>query len=206
MERRIRFDIDPQQYQATPCLDRFPVLLLNRRSVAHTMRLVPLEHSATAWIRYRCETSCRVQIDYATLEAIWSRCGRYLALLCFACANEQEPSKIALIDFETSALRWVPVTYPCASFIGFEAGWLDFSYLLPPNREGRRIARHVALTGTDHQIEQLQSPDQGKSQPRKALGLMQRSTHNCLRLPSAQSHAQRKAPQPDRGGAAVCAG
>lgn len=84
---------------------------------------------AEAWHGYRLQTSCGVDPGLVAHEAIWSDCGRYLALVGFAHAPEV-PHEIRIIDFDTATLRRLPGYYALPSFIWFDAQGLDFSHIV----------------------------------------------------------------------------
>ncbi|GAB2893636.1 hypothetical protein GCM10027046_23280 [Uliginosibacterium flavum] len=84
---------------------------------------------AEAWHGYRLQTSCGVDPGLVAHEAIWSDCGRYLAVLGFAHAPEV-PHEIRIIDFDTSTLRRLPGNYALPSFNWFDAQKLDFSHII----------------------------------------------------------------------------
>jgi len=84
---------------------------------------------AEAWHGYLLQTSCGVDPGLVAHEAIWSACGRYLAVVGFAHAPEL-PHEIRIIDFDTATLRRLPGTYVLPSFIWFDAQMLDFSHIV----------------------------------------------------------------------------
>ncbi|MDP5239065.1 hypothetical protein Q9Q94_05955 [Uliginosibacterium sp. 31-16] len=106
--------------------------LINRARPENTARFfhdVSNGLDAEAWHGYRLQTSCGVDPGLVAHEAIWSDCGRYLAVVGFAHAPEV-PHEIRIIDFDTSTLRRLSGYYALPSFIWFDAHKLDFSHIV----------------------------------------------------------------------------
>lgn len=81
------------------------------------------------YLPYRLTTSCGVQLDYMTLGAIWSHCGRYLAVVHYANAPDV-PHAISVIDFETAGVKALPNTYALPSFIWFDRDMLELTHIV----------------------------------------------------------------------------
>lgn len=108
------------------------VELINRARPEHTARFFHEFGNgphAEAWHGYRLQTSCGLDPGLVAHEAIWSACGRYLAVIGFAHAPEV-PHEIRIIDFDTSTLRRLPGYYALPSFNWFDAQMLDFSHIV----------------------------------------------------------------------------
>jgi hypothetical protein len=85
-----------------------------------------------AYSSYQLATSCGVTLGNVLHEAIWSHCGRYLAVVHF----EQPPlvpHKIAMIDFKTATVKELAGSYALPSFIWFDAKMLDFTHVIGIN-------------------------------------------------------------------------
>jgi hypothetical protein len=78
---------------------------------------------------YTCTTSCGLTLENIIHEAIWSHCGRYLAVVHFE-SPPQVPCRISIVDFESATVKAIPGTYALPSFIWFDDAMLDFSHLV----------------------------------------------------------------------------
>jgi len=83
----------------------------------------------TLYLPYRLTTSCGVQIESVTLEAIWSNCGRYLAVVHYA-NQPQVPHRISIIDFVSATVQVVPNDYLLPSFIWFDKTMLELTHIV----------------------------------------------------------------------------
>lgn len=81
------------------------------------------------YLPYTLTTSCGVQLEYMTLEAIWSHCGRYLAVVHYE-ASPKVPHRISVIDFETASVKVLPNIYALPSFIWFDRDMLELTHIV----------------------------------------------------------------------------
>lgn len=104
--------------------------LINRTQPDQWACLTPVAEldKTQPYARFRCQTACGVDPGEVLAESIWSRCGRYLAVVP-AAVPPAVPDTIRIIDTETATQRDLPGRYACPSFIWFESDLLDFSCL-----------------------------------------------------------------------------
>jgi hypothetical protein len=128
-------DLDVMRYTGLMRLGT-NILLVNRANSQHTASLKqekPFYQSPnSAYASYTLTTSCGITLENVLHEAIWSRCGRYLAVVHF----EQQPlvpHKISIIDFNTAIIKNITGSYALPSFIWFDKNMLDFTHLIGIN-------------------------------------------------------------------------
>lgn len=78
---------------------------------------------------YQLNTSCGITLENVLHEAIWSHCGRYLAVVYFE-RPPKVPHKISIIDFETACVKEIAGGYALPSFIWFDKNSLDITHLV----------------------------------------------------------------------------
>jgi hypothetical protein len=81
------------------------------------------------YLPYTLTTSCGVQLEHMTLEAIWSHCGRYLAVVHYEVSPEV-PHRISVIDVEAASVKTLPNTYALPSFIWFDRDMLELTHIV----------------------------------------------------------------------------
>ncbi|MEQ1529608.1 MAG: hypothetical protein ABL925_09845, partial [Methylococcales bacterium] len=110
------------------------IQILNRASSANWAKLSPVggKEVGKHYRAYTLKTSCGVTLADVTHEAIWSHCGRYLAVVFFE-FPPQVPHRIAIVDFETAGILELAGIYALPSFIWFDKTMLEFSHVLGVN-------------------------------------------------------------------------
>lgn len=105
--------------------------LVNRTNPKYQARLVYQNESNIegGYSAYQLTTSCGVTLENVLQEAIWSHCGRYLAVVHFE-HPPLVPHKISIIDFETSTIKKIAGSYALPSFIWFDTDMLDFTHVV----------------------------------------------------------------------------
>ena len=86
-------------------------------------------------------------------EAIWSHCGRYLAVVHFE-HPPLVPHKISIIDFKTASIQAIAGSYALPSFIWFDENGLDFTHLIGVDEE-----LNFGPDRTDHESQKLRLTD-----------------------------------------------
>jgi hypothetical protein len=81
------------------------------------------------YLPYTLTTSCGIRLEHMTLEAIWSHCGRYLAVVHYEAAPDV-PHRISVIDVETANVKALPNTYALPSFIWFDRNMLELTHIV----------------------------------------------------------------------------
>lgn len=107
---------------------------IQRPSRAHSQNMAEWQCASamaddTLYLPYTLTTSCGVQLESMTLEAVWSHCGRYLAVVHYQ-ATPHVPHKISVIDFETASVKALPNTYALPSFIWFDHDMLELTHIV----------------------------------------------------------------------------
>lgn len=124
IEQHVEYIIDLPKYselrEPRKCTE---INLVNRVNPAHWAQLL-CRNAA-----YTCTTSCGLTLENIIHEAIWSHCGRYLAVVHFE-SPPQVPCRISIVDFETATIKAIPGTYALPSFIWFDEAMLDFSHIV----------------------------------------------------------------------------
>jgi hypothetical protein len=132
--------------------------LVNRANTKHEANFIyQSETNATnekgGYSGYQLTTSCGITLENVLHEAIWSHCGRYLAVVYF----EQPPlvpHKIAIIDFKMATIKELAGSYALPSFIWFDAKMLDFTHLI-----GVDERLNFGPNRTDHESLKLRTSD-----------------------------------------------
>jgi len=68
-------------------------------------------------------------IENVLHEAIWSHCGRYLAIVYFE-SPPLVPHRIAIIDFAAATIQQLKGSFALPSFIWFDANLVQFSHVV----------------------------------------------------------------------------
>lgn len=135
VERHMQYLVDlpkfSQEQSMRLCTE---VQIVNRANINNSAKLNPVsgKNVGAHYSAYTLTTSCGIRLQDVTHEAIWSQCGRYLAVVLFD-APQKVPYRIAIIDFETATIRELPENYALPSFIWFDKNMLEFSYLIGVN-------------------------------------------------------------------------
>jgi hypothetical protein len=110
------------------------VQILNRSNPEFLAKLSPVsgKNAGTHYSAYTLTTSCGITLQDVTHEAIWSHCGRYLAVVFFE-APPKVPHRIAIIDFKTAKVKALPANYALPSFIWFDKEMLEFTHVIGVN-------------------------------------------------------------------------
>ncbi len=134
IERHVRYEIDLTRYAFDQCLPTSSTMILvNRANPTNTAKLtVTVFDKDMPYAAYQCITSCGVDVGLVTEEAVWSYCGRYLAVVAFA-PQPDVPTKIKIIDFKTTDVFELPGTYALPSLIWFDGSMLEFTHVVAIN-------------------------------------------------------------------------
>jgi hypothetical protein len=156
IQRQIEYNIDLNKYSDRADLRRsVSINLVNRTNAKHSASLECRSelHINGEYAGYSCNTSCGIVLDAIIHEAIWSRCGRYLAVVYFE-SPPKVPSQIALIDFETAHVRNIPGSYALPSFIWFDDAMLQFTHMVGVSESITRMPGN-----NDEKILRLSEPE-----------------------------------------------
>ena len=132
IKRYFEYRIDLSQFSQTKNLKNCVTInLVNRGNANNSARLMYANQTNThgGYSSYQLTTSCNISIENVIHEAIWSYCGRYLAVVRF----EQPPlvpHKISIIDFKTATINTLANSYALPSFIWFDENALDFTHII----------------------------------------------------------------------------
>jgi hypothetical protein len=134
-QRFIEYKIDLAKFSRTKQLNNCVAInLVNRGNPKHQASLI--YHNETniegGYSAYKLSTSCGIALENVIHEAIWSHCGRYLAVISFE-RPPLLPHKISIIDFKKSSMIELAGSYALPSFIWFDADMLDFTHLIGIN-------------------------------------------------------------------------
>ena len=108
--------------------------IVNRANPKHSAILNPIHDKNVGgqYGAYTLTSSCGITLQEVTHEAIWSHCGRYLALVYFA-APPLVPHQIVIVDFESASIKTLPASYALPSFIWFDETMLELSEVIGVN-------------------------------------------------------------------------
>jgi hypothetical protein len=164
IQRHYRYTIDLDKYFFVRALHLATrIELLNSVSSANT---AVFEHQwrddGVDYSQYRCTTSCGVDPGPVTHEAIWSHCGRYLAVVVFE-PKPAVPHRIRIIDFKTASIRDVPGSFALPNFMWFDEHMLDLTHLVGieesitfgPGRAEQRTLRLTDANSTESPYDLL---------------------------------------------------
>jgi hypothetical protein len=132
IERHVEYLVDLAKYRALGELRNCTEInLVNRANPAHRAQLVCHNdlHVGRLYAAYTCTTSCGLTLENVIHEAIWSHCGRYLAVVHFE-LPPQVPCRISIVDFASASVKAIPGVYALPSFIWFDDGKLQFTHLV----------------------------------------------------------------------------
>jgi hypothetical protein len=131
-QRFIEYKVDLTKYFASKVLKSCTTIyLLNRGKASYSASLSYANQSIEpgGYSCYRLTTSCGIALENVIHEAIWSHCGRYLAVVQFE-VPPQVPHKISIIDFKNATVKAIAGIYALPSFIWFDETILDFTHLV----------------------------------------------------------------------------
>jgi hypothetical protein len=132
VEQHVEYIIDLPKYsklrEPRNCTE---IKLVNRANPAHQAQLVYHGdlHVGRLYAAYTCTTSCGLTLENVIHEAIWSHCGRYLAVVYFE-LPPQVPCRISIVDFATATVKAIPGIYALPSFIWFDERMLQFTHVV----------------------------------------------------------------------------
>lgn len=132
IQRKIVYKIDLDKFSHTKDLkNSVRINLVNRGNPKHHASLLFQNDTNIegAYSCYQLSTSCGVKLERVVHEAIWSHCGRYLAVVHY----EQPPlvpHRIVIIDFETATIKTITCSYALPSFIWFDENILDLTHVV----------------------------------------------------------------------------
>jgi len=157
IERHVEYLIDLPKYRALGELRNCTeIRLVNRANPAHQAQLVCHngQHVAGLYAAYTCTTSCGLTLENVIHEAIWSHCGRYLAVVHFE-SPPQVPCCISIVDFACATIKDIPGTYALPSFIWFEENMLQFTHVVGRQESitfgpGKFESKILRLTNPEH--------------------------------------------------------
>ncbi|MDD2368701.1 MAG: hypothetical protein PHQ90_05310 [Sulfuricurvum sp.] len=158
VEQHVEYIIDLPKYSEMQdprnCTE---IKLINRANPAYKAQLVYQNdlHVGRLYAAYTCITSCGLTLENVIHEAIWSHCGRYLAVVHFE-SPPKVPSKISIIDFETVSVRDIPGSYALPSFIWFDGNMLQFTHVVGLEESitygpGKFESKMMRLTELEHE-------------------------------------------------------
>lgn len=130
--RQLNYKIDLQKLSYVKKLKLCTQIhLINRGNVKHTASLVYQgeENTNGGYSSYRLITSYGAVIENVIHEAIWSCCGRYLAVVQFE-HPPGIPKCISIIDFETGNIKKIDGIYALPSLIWFDKSMLQFTHIV----------------------------------------------------------------------------
>jgi hypothetical protein len=159
IERYFDYKIDLDKLSYVKNLKNCVIIsLINRSQPQHqaTFTYQNETNEKGGYSRYELTTSCGITLQSVLHEAIWSHCGRYLAVVYFE-HPPLLPHKISIIDFKTATVKQLASSYALPSFIWFDAKMLDFTHLIGvtehlnfgPNRYDDETA-HIRITDVEH--------------------------------------------------------
>jgi hypothetical protein len=157
VNRHVEYIIDMPKYsklrEPRNCTE---INLVNRAHPDHQAQLVYHSnlHVGRLYAAYTCTTSCGLTLENVIHEAIWSHCGRYLAVVNFE-SQPQVPCRISIIDFETATIKVIPGTYSLPNFIWFDDTMLQFTHVIGIRESivfgpGNHDSKTLRLTDTEH--------------------------------------------------------
>ena len=132
IQRWVDYDIDLPAFSALNNIAAATIIHpVNRGDARHTAHLTPRRDAAGAIERgaYALTTRCGVTLEPVSHEAIWSHCGRYLAVVRYE-PPPQVPHRIVIIDFAGVTCTELSGGYAVPSFIWFDADMLAFAHLI----------------------------------------------------------------------------
>lgn len=156
IKRYVEYKIDLDQYSQLKDEKNCALIKLeNRGNANHTAHLMYANQTDTlgGYSCYQLTTSCGITLINVLHEAIWSHCGRYLAVVQFE-LPPLVPNKISIIDFKTSTLKNIIGSYALPSFIWFDQNMLDFTHLIGVDEhlivgQNQRDESHLQLRLTE---------------------------------------------------------
>lgn len=131
-ERNIEYKINLDKFSHTKDLkSSVHINLVNRGKHKHQASLLFQNETNVegGYSSYQLNTSCGVVLEDVTHEAIWSHCGRYLAVVHFE-LPPLVPHRITIIDFETASIKEITRGYALPSFIWFDKNMLDLTHVV----------------------------------------------------------------------------
>ncbi len=141
IERHIRYEIDLTEYAFDQLLPLSSTMeLVNRANPAYTAKLMrpTVFDKDTPYAGYPCVTSRGIDVGLIIEEAIWSHCGRYLAVVAYA-PKPDVPHKIKIIDFNDASVRELPGRYALPSLMWFDEAMLELTHVVAINESAWSI-------------------------------------------------------------------
>ena len=132
IKRFMEYKIDLAKFSHTKDLkNSVSINLVNRGNPKNLASLTYLgeTNDKGGYSSYQLTTSCDITLNNVLHEAIWSHCGRYLAVVHFE-HPPLVPHKISIIDFKTSSIKNLAGSYALPSFIWFDTDMLDFTHVV----------------------------------------------------------------------------
>jgi len=132
IERFVEYIIDlPKYSESGDQRSGIEITLVNRGNPDHRAQLVCRnnQHVGNLYAAYTCTTSCGLTLENVIHEAIWSHCGRYLAVVHFE-SPPKVACRISIVDFVSATVKDIPGTYALPSFIWFDENMLQFAHVV----------------------------------------------------------------------------
>jgi hypothetical protein len=153
----MRYEIDLTQYAFDQNLPTSSTLeWVNRGNPTYTAQLtVAAFDKDLPYAAYQCITSCGADVGLVTEEAIWSHCGRYLAVVAYA-AKPDVPKTIKIVDYQMATVIELPGTYALPSLMWFDETMLEFSHIVAINETAtahnpwRQQANRINVDNPEH--------------------------------------------------------
>ncbi len=132
INRQIEYKIDLPKFSTVQDIKKCTTIrLLNRGHPSNAAGLTyqNASNDKGGYSAYQLTTSCGVELQNILHEAIWSRCGRYLAVVHFE-HPPLVPHKISVIDFKVATVKTLAGSFALPSFIWFDGEMLDFTHVV----------------------------------------------------------------------------
>jgi hypothetical protein len=150
IKRYVEYKIDLNKFSQTKQLKNAVLIqLVNRGNPKHQASLAYQNETnyEGGYSSYQLTTSCGITLPSVTSEAIWSHCGRYLAVLQFE-RPPNLPHKISIIDFKTAKVKEIAGHYALPSFIWFDENMLQLTHLVGIQESLTHGAKHQQEVNT----------------------------------------------------------
>jgi hypothetical protein len=132
IKRYVEYNIDLNQFSHNKNIKGcMQIQLVNRGEPKHQASLSYQNQTnyEGGYSSYQLTTSCGVTLPSVICEAIWSHCGRYLAVVHFE-RPPRVPHKISVIDFKTAKIKDIAGSYALPSFIWFDENMLQLTHVV----------------------------------------------------------------------------
>jgi hypothetical protein len=132
VERYFEYTIDLDKFSYVKALKNCVAIKLVNRAQPENQATFAYQNETNdkgGYSSYQLTASCGITLENMLQEAIWSHCGRYLAVVHFE-HPPLVPHKISIINFKTATINNIAGSYALPSFIWFDKNGLDFTHLI----------------------------------------------------------------------------